>query len=330
MLRNFRDVRQEAVVHSAVDYRAPIGSGPAGETSSVMVACQRSADHARKLAAALFGWRMNARVLLVSITVSIISIALVASYAAVLSREGVPASTLALSAVLLASTVSSIAGFAFSAVGGAMLLQMMSDPVQVVEVLMVCSIAIQSLSVAVLWRSIDWRVLAPFLVGGAAGLPLGVWFLLHIGHVWFKEAVGGLLVVYAAYALLNRPLAIVTQGNLADAGVGFLGGITGGLAGFPGATVTIWCGLKGWDKQRQRGVYQPFILIMQVLALILIQSMQSSTAAGVGLGLYPLQFVPVALLGTWFGLAIFRRLSDEFFTLAVKVLLLASGVGLIV
>ncbi len=36
--------------------------------------------------------------------------------------------------------------------------------------------------------------------------------------------------------------------------------ITGGLAGFPGAFVTIWCGLKGWDKAHQRGVYQPFIL----------------------------------------------------------------------
>jgi hypothetical protein len=36
----------------------------------------------------------------------------------------------------------------------------------------------------------------------------------------------------------------------------------GGLAEFPGAFVTIWCGLNGWDKARQRGVYQPFILGM--------------------------------------------------------------------
>jgi hypothetical protein len=44
----------------------------------------------------------------------------------------------------------------------------------------------------------------------------------------------------------------------------------------------------------------------------------------------PLEFVPVALLGTWFGLAIFRRLSDRTFTLAVNLLLLASGFGLLV
>ena len=147
----------------------------------------------------------------------------------------------------------------------------------------------------------------------------------------FREAVGTLLIAYAAYALLKRPVTIRSGGNLMDACIGFLGGITGGLAGFPGATVTIWCGMRGWDKRRQRGIYQPFILLMQVLALLLIQIMRPSVTRSVGAGLVPLvQFVPVALLGTWFGLSIFRRLSDRTFSLAVNVLLLASGFGLLV
>jgi hypothetical protein len=88
--------------------------------------------------------------------------------------------------------------------------------------------------------------------------------------------------------------------------------------------------MRGWDKRRQRGVYQPFILLMQVLALLLIQIMRPSVTRSVGPSLVPLEFVPVALLGTWFGLAIFRCLSDRTFTLAVKLLLLASGFGLLV
>jgi uncharacterized membrane protein YfcA len=329
MYRNFPHARQETT-RPPMDRGIVVQFRPLDEARWLAVARQRRADHMRALVATLLGWRVKTRVLLISVVVALASVALVTSYAAVLSREGVPASALALSAVLFASTISSIAGFAFSAVGGAILLQMMSDPIQVVEVLMVSSIAIQSLSVAMLWRDIDWAVLVPFLIGGAIGLPFGVWFLLHIGHIWFKEAVGGLLIAYAAYALLNRPVSVVPQSGLTDATVGFLGGITGGLAGFPGATVTIWCGLKGWDKQRQRGVYQPFILIMQILALLLIQSMQSSGRLGDSLSLYPLQFIPVALLGTWFGLAIFKRMSDQFFAMAVKLLLLVSGVGLLV
>ena len=218
---------------------------------------------------------------------ALVSAAIVVAYAALLPRDNLPSSAPALGAVLLASTLSSIAGFAFSAICGVMLLHMMSDPLQVVETMMVCSIAIQSLSVAALWCDVEWRELLTFLAGGTIGLPFGVWLLLNLGHVGFREAVGTLLTAYAAYALLKRPVTIRSGGNLVDACVGFLGGITGGLAGFPGATVTIWCGMRGWDKRRQRGLYQPFILIMQVLALLLIQIMRPSVTRSVGPSLVP-------------------------------------------
>jgi uncharacterized protein len=194
----------------------------------------------------------------------------------------------------------------------------------------VCSIASQSLSVTMLWRDIDWRGLTVFVIGGAIGLPVGVGLLLHLGHGGFRQVIGGLLTCYAAWVLFQRPLVVRSAGRIADLGVGFLGGITGGLAGFPGAAVTVWCGMRGWDKRRQRGTYQPFILIMQVLALLVIHVMRQSAphAAGADFGL--LQFVPAALLGTWFGLAIFGRLSDRVFAITVNLLLLASGVGLLV
>ena len=169
-------------------------------------------------------------------------------------------------AVLLASTVSSIAGFAFSAICGVMLLQLMTDPVAAVRVMMVCSIAIQSLSVALLWRSIEWRLLARYVLGGVVGLPFGLWLLTHLSHTVSREAIGSLLIGYAIYALLKRPVTFTRGGLLADAVIGFAGGVTGGLAAFPGAFVTIWVGMKGWDKRRQRSVFQPYILIMQILA----------------------------------------------------------------
>lgn len=258
------------------------------------------------------------------------SVALITAYATLLSRQGVPASALVLAAILFASTLSSIAGFAFSAICGAMLLHIMIDPVQVVVVMMVCSIAIQSFSVVLLWRDIDWWQLMTLLVGGVAGLPFGVWLLLHVGSGSFRMAIGGLVAAYAAHALLRRPVTISSDENAINVCVGFVGGISGGLAGFPGAAVTIWCGMRGWDKRQQRGIYQPFILIMQILALLLIHVARSTAMPGAGTGLDLLQFVPVALLGTWFGLVIFRRLSDRLFALAVNLLLLGSGIALLI
>jgi uncharacterized membrane protein YfcA len=57
--------------------------------------------------------------------------------------------------------------------------------------------------------------------------------------------------------------------------------------------------------------------------------MRPSSATAAQLDWKTLAFVPAALLGAWFGLRIFRRLSDRQFEIAVNALLILSGLGLI-
>jgi len=261
--------------------------------------------------------------------VGILGLGFLIAEAAVMSAHGAQDAVFVLIAVFLASTISSIAGFAFSALCGALLFHLMNSPVYAVQVMIICSIAIQLLSVAALWRSIDWRSLPIFLIGGVPGVPVGAYLLLHLQTGAYRDIIGALLIVYGGYLLLRWPTRPLQTGALADACAGFLGGLTGGLAGFPGAFVTIWCGLKGWDKARQRGVYQPFILCMQPVSLIVIYLMRPSSSTAAQLDWKALAFIPAALLGAWFGLRIFRRLSDRQFEIAVNALLILSGLGLI-
>ena len=160
-------------------------------------------------------------------------------------------------------------------------------------------------------------------------MPTGVYLLLHLPTATYRNVIGGLLIAYGGYLLLHRHARVRRMGPLSDACAGFLGGITGGLAGFPGAFVTIWCGLKGWDKARQRGVYQPFILSMQPATLVAIHLMRPSSSVQGQLDWKAFVFVPAALLGAWFGLRIFKRLTDRQFGLVVNALLILSGIGLI-
>jgi uncharacterized protein len=262
--------------------------------------------------------------------VGLLGLGLLVAEGTVLTVHGFHGIAYVLIAVLLASTVSSIAGFAFSALCGALLFHLMDSPVYVVRVMIVCSIAIQMLSVAALWRAIDWRSLGIFLIGGFLGVPVGVYLLLHLPTGTYKAVMGGLLVCYGCFLLLRRPVCVLRLGSLPDTCAGFLGGITGGLAGFPGAFVTIWCGFKGWNKARQRGVYQPFILAMQLVTLLAIHLMRPSSSNQTQLDWQTFAFVPAALVGAWFGLRIFKRLSDRQFELVVNALLIVSGIGLIV
>jgi uncharacterized membrane protein YfcA len=87
--------------------------------------------------------------------------------------------------------------------------------------------------------------------------------------------------------------------------------------------------LKGWNKARRRGVYQPFILAMQPVTLIAIYLMRPSSVTTAQTDFGTLAFVPAAMLGAWLGLRIFRRLTDQQFELAINVLLIVSGIGLI-
>jgi uncharacterized protein len=232
-------------------------------------------------------------------------------------------------AIFLAATASSIAGFAFSAICGAILFHILGKPVHVVEIMLMCSIGIQSISVVTLKNSINLQYLSRFIFGGLVGLPVGVYLLIHTSPLFYMKCMGVLLIIYGAYMLVRRPFVNRVTGALGDYVVGFLGGITGGFAAFPGAFVTIWCGLKGWSKNNQRGVYQPYILIMQVIGLLLIAGVQSSKSYQNGMDIQALSYVPAALLGTWCGISIFRRLTDLQFARSVNLLLIASGIGLV-
>jgi uncharacterized protein len=230
-------------------------------------------------------------------------------------------------AVGLASFLSSIGGFAFAAICGAMLFHMGDDPVEVVQIMMTCSIANQAKMTWELRRSFDWSSLRRFLTGGVFGLPIGVWLLLNIEKRLYIYALGVFLVIYGGYMLFRRPF-VLRQHIVCDIAAGFLGGIIGGVMGFPGASVTIWCGTKGWDKTRQRAVFQPFILILQIAALVLI----GTARLGHDIAYDPFSFIyiPAGLTGTTLGLAFYQKLSDKQFSRVVNMLLIVSGVGFLV
>jgi uncharacterized membrane protein YfcA len=252
------------------------------------------------------------------------------SYAVLLLHLHLPPPAVATVAVIgLAALLSGIAGFAFSAICGAMLFHFRHDTVGVVETMLICSIANQAMSVWMLRQEIRLLPLAPFLLGGVVGVPVGVWLLLHLDGVTFKAVLGVLLAVYGFYMLVRRPITLARTSRASDVVSGFFGGLTGGFAATPGAPVSIWCGMKGWDKARQRGVFQPFILLMQFVALAAIAVMHAKGGPNVGIPPLAWACVPAGLLGTWWGMALFKRLTDRQFGKAVNLLLIASGIGLL-
>jgi len=226
--------------------------------------------------------------------------------------------------IFIAASISSTVGFAFSAIAAAMIFHFVSDTVEAVQIMMVASIAIQAYSVAGMWRTISLRACAPFLIGGVATMPVGIYLLLCLRPQAYIFAMGLALALYGAYMLLRQPPSIKRGGAFADVAVGALGGITGPLAAFPGAFVTIWCGMRGWDKVVQRSVYQPYILILQVLTLAGVSVVSERSMMNGELFAYALPGVA----GACIGLQVFQKLSDVQFRRLVNLALIVSGIAL--
>ncbi|MBV8913527.1 MAG: sulfite exporter TauE/SafE family protein [Acetobacteraceae bacterium] len=231
-------------------------------------------------------------------------------------------------AILLSSLLSSTAGFAFSAICGGILFHLWDDQVRIVQIMIVCSIANQSAMVWSLRHEIQWSQLLRLLAGAAFGLPFGVWVLFHADHRLYTEALGLLLLAYGLTMLLGIRHRKVVPHTGIEVAVGFVAGITGGAAALPGAPVTIWCRAQGLDGAAQRGLYQPFILVLQIATLATMALFKHNGPAS-GLELPILLCVPAGLLGTSIGMAFFRRMSNRQFALAVNTLLIVSGLSFV-
>jgi uncharacterized membrane protein YfcA len=229
-------------------------------------------------------------------------------------------------AAFLGGFASGLAGFAMGFVVAGVWLHIIT-PIQTTALIVGYGLWTQGYGVWKLRHVLDWRTLAPFIIGGTIGVPLGTLLLTYIDPAYMRSLVGVLLVVYGTYGLTQPALKPVPAGVAADGGIGFLNGMLCGLTGFPGFIITIWCQLRGWTKDVQRAVFQPVMLAAIVATAISLSFTGSLTMEIVRLYVLGL---PALLAGLWVGFKLYGKLDDAAFRKLILWLLLCAGSSLIV
>lgn len=227
---------------------------------------------------------------------------------------------------IVAGFVQGLSGFAFGMV--AMSFWAWGLEPRVAAVLTVFgSLTGQVIAVFSVRRGFRWALLWPFVLGGLAGIPLGVWVLPYLDMLWFKAVFGTLLVLWCPLMLLAPRLPRINGGRLADGAVGLVGGALGGIGGFTGTVPTLWCTLRGFERDTQRAVIQNFNLSMLLVTLL----------SYLGAGLVTAELLPslgvVALamaLPTLLGTRVYLGISEVAFRRVVLGLLTASGVAMLI
>jgi uncharacterized membrane protein YfcA len=230
-------------------------------------------------------------------------------------------------ATFAGALVSGLSGFAFGLVVSSIWLYILT-PLQTATLIIAFGLIVQGYSVWNLRHALDWKKLWPFMLGAALGVPVGVTILTWANPAHVRASVGAFLVLYSLYALFRPAIGPVKAGGaVADAGVGFLNGVLGGMTGLAGILVVVWCGLRGWPKDVQRTVFQPVAIAIFLMSALWIGAKGAITADTIKLFLIGL---PALLAGTWLGLRLSSRLDEAAFRKIVLLLLLASGIVLMV
>jgi uncharacterized protein len=215
----------------------------------------------------------------------------------------------------VAAIASGLAGFAFNLVAAGILFHFLS-PQQTAPVMVVGSLIIQGATIGLVWRTMRWRTVAPYVIGGVLGTPFGVIVLRHAEAGYMLSRI-----------VLRLSPPVLRAGAAADAGVGFAGGILGGIGGFSGALPVMWGDLKGLRKEDARAVFQPFIVVMQAVACVALFAGGFFTRESFTM---LLTVLPVLILGTWIGVKAYHVIPAEGFRVVLLALLFLSGLSLVI
>ncbi|OZI44502.1 permease [Bordetella genomosp. 5] len=176
-------------------------------------------------------------------------------------------------------------------------------------------------------RGFRLRQLLPFVLGGLAGIPIGVGLLPLIDTHTFKLVLGTFLLIWCPTMLLIQHIPkISVGGRIADALAGLGGGVMGGLGGFTGVVPTLWCLLRGFPRDEQRAIIQNFNLAM--LAVIMLTYLGTGLVTRDTLPLLAI-VAPAMLIPTFLGTRLYLGISDQRFRQIVLGLLTLSGLTML-
>ncbi len=125
-----------------------------------------------------------------------------------------------LTAAFVGGFASGLAGFAMGFVVSGVWLHILT-PVQTTALIAGYGLLTQGFGVWKLRRSLTWKTIAPFIVGGFLGVPVGTMLLTYVNPAYLRNVGGVLLIVYGVYGLVQPKFKPVPSNIPIDTGVGF-------------------------------------------------------------------------------------------------------------
>jgi uncharacterized membrane protein YfcA len=227
--------------------------------------------------------------------------------------------------LLLCSALGSMITASLGAGGGVLLLVLMAmwvPPLAIIPVHGMIQLGSNGGRALLTWRSVNWRVIAAFAPGVLAGALLGSWLLVELpAAVW--------QLTIAAFALYLCWGPVLPAAALGGRGIFLLSLVTSFISLFVGATGPLVAGFI-----RQLGTDRFATIATFATAMTLQHAPKALVFGATGfvfrdwLG-FILAMIAAGFAGTWVGVHLLRKISNQQFSIALKWVLTVLAIRLI-
>ena len=107
------------------------------------------------------------------------------------------------------------------------------------------------------WRKVHLRSAGWLILSTLFGIPLGLMLLRDFSEIAVKAILGLVIILFSAYALLNRHKQTLKNDRLAWL-FGFFAGILGGAYGMNGPPLAMYGSLRRWEPEYFRATLQAY------------------------------------------------------------------------
>lgn len=227
--------------------------------------------------------------------------------------------------LFLGSTALSATGFGIGMVAMPGLLFVL-EPQTAVVVLNTVALSIEAWIVVQARKDIHLREIAPIVVAGAVGVPLGIYILKFADPTAMRIGISVLVLVLAAMAPLKFQRDF-RYSRFVGVLAGFFVGIVLPAFGVGGPLVTLYLLTRSWERKLVRAGMALYLLVLDVFgvagyAIADLYSVQRLILIGI--------MVLPMLAGLALGATLLNRMSERVFRYVVIAIIVSSSVLLLV
>jgi len=175
-------------------------------------------------------------------------------------------------------------------------------------------------------RALDPKEVLRLMAASVPGIFVGIWVLSHVQEKLVTAILGGVLILYAVYEL-SKPETLLLRSAAWAYPAGFVAGCLGGAYNTPGPPLVAYGSMRGWPKEKFRGILQAVFLMNA--SLVVTSHYLAHHITGQIVRWY-LCSVPAVLVGAFVGSRLDGYLDRKRFRKLVTAMILLLGVSLIV